>query len=314
MGTPPRPGGGVEHRPDLDAAEPEPRRGTDDARSHRHDRGVGVRDVLRHRERAVHRHRLVVAAERVPARDRRVEEIDGRAAAPRGRKARAAARRRRSSRTRGGRSGARCLNATATAGTWLCSAAATTGMPSIDVTSASSVQCSSVLPTSVCKLVYRAFMMWPGPGSDHGLAREVPVHDVPTAGPEPELDRGRVHDDAVADVDPSGQLRQHVRRARARRRAVTSTRCSPTRSSSSVTTSPTRNDGTCRYRDRDQPLDAFVAGLERVLAEHGALRLVVELQVHPVDGVVALAFLGPLDERAAQPGARGLRRVPTSRC
>src|SRR5690348_10127794 len=58
----------------------------------------------------------------------------------------------------------------------------------------------------------------------------------------------------------------------------------------------------------DQPFDALVARLERVLAENGPLRLVVELQVHPVDGVVALAFLGPLDERATQAGTRRLRR------
>jgi hypothetical protein len=35
------------------------------------------------------------------------------------------------------------------------------------------------------------------------------------------------------------------------------------------------------------------SALERVLAQHGALGLVVELQVDPVDGVVALALLGP---------------------
>ena len=42
----------------------------------------------------------------------------------------------------------------------------------------------------------------------------------------------------------------------------------------------------------DQLLDALVDGLERVLAQHGALGLVVELEVHPVDGVVALLLLG----------------------
>jgi len=39
-------------------------------------------------------------------------------------------------------------------------------------------------------------------------------------------------------------------------------------------------------------------GLERVLAEHRALGLVVELQVDPVDGVVPLAVLRPADELA----------------
>ena len=58
----------------------------------------------------------------------------------------------------------------------------------------------------------------------------------------------------------------------------------------------------------DQPLHPLVVGPERVLAQHGALGLVVELEVHPVDGEVAAALLGPLDELAAQPGPGGLRR------
>ena len=44
-------------------------------------------------------------------------------------------------------------------------------------------------------------------------------------------------------------------------------------------------------------------GAEGVLAEHGPLRLVVELEVHPVDGEVAAAFLGAPDELAPEPGA-----------
>src|SRR5947209_10734809 len=59
---------------------------------------------------------------------------------------------------------------------------------------------------------------------------------------------------------------------------------------------------------RDQLLHAVVDGAERVLAQHGALRLVVELEVNPVDGEVAPLLLGPLDEVAAQPGPRGLWR------
>src|SRR4029450_2461899 len=58
----------------------------------------------------------------------------------------------------------------------------------------------------------------------------------------------------------------------------------------------------------DQPLDPLVAGLERVLAQDGALGLVVELQVDPVDRVVALALLGPADELAPEAGPGGLRR------
>ena len=55
--------------------------------------------------------------------------------------------------------------------------------------------------------------------------------------------------------------------------------------------------------------DALVAAAQRVLAQHRALRLVIELEVHPVHRVVALALLGPLDELATQAGPRGLRRV-----
>ena len=39
--------------------------------------------------------------------------------------------------------------------------------------------------------------------------------------------------------------------------------------------------------------------------------LVVQLQVHPVDGEVAAPLLGLADELAAQPGPRGLRRHAT---
>ena len=57
-----------------------------------------------------------------------------------------------------------------------------------------------------------------------------------------------------------------------------------------------------------KPLHPLVVGAERVLAQHGALGLVVELQVHPVDGEVAALLLGVPDELAAQPGPGGLRR------
>ena len=56
-------------------AEAEPGVGADDARAHGHDRDVGVGDVAGHHERREHGHRFVVAAERVAARDRRVDEL-----------------------------------------------------------------------------------------------------------------------------------------------------------------------------------------------------------------------------------------------
>src|SRR5215210_4159730 len=58
----------------------------------------------------------------------------------------------------------------------------------------------------------------------------------------------------------------------------------------------------------DQLLHPLVAGLEGVLAQDGALGLVVQLQVDPVDGVVPLALLGLADELAPQPGPGGLGR------
>src|SRR3954453_14171454 len=62
-----------------------------------------------------------------------------------------------------------------------------------------------------------------------------------------------------------------------------------------------------RLHRRDELVDAVVDGLERVLAQDGALSLVVELEVHPVDGEVAALLLGAADELAAQTGAGGLR-------
>src|ERR1700744_41202 len=58
----------------------------------------------------------------------------------------------------------------------------------------------------------------------------------------------------------------------------------------------------------DELFDSFVDRSERVLAQHRALRLVVELQVHPVHGEITPPLLGPADELAPQPGPGGLRR------
>src|SRR5258708_6808963 len=63
-----------------------------------------------------------------------------------------------------------------------------------------------------------------------------------------------------------------------------------------------------RSHARDQALDPLVVGPERVLAEHGPLGLIVELEVHPVYGEVAPLLLGVSDELAPKPGPGGLRR------
>src|SRR5260370_25566617 len=58
----------------------------------------------------------------------------------------------------------------------------------------------------------------------------------------------------------------------------------------------------------DQLLDSLVHRAERVLAQHGPLGLVVQLQVNPVDGEITPLLLGPADELAAQLRPRRLRR------
>src|SRR5579875_3531421 len=60
---------------------------------------------------------------------------------------------------------------------------------------------------------------------------------------------------------------------------------------------------------RDQPLDAVVVRAERVLEQHGPLRLVVQLQVDPVDGEVAPALLRSPHEGTSEPRPGGLRRL-----
>src|SRR3954469_7728437 len=59
---------------------------------------------------------------------------------------------------------------------------------------------------------------------------------------------------------------------------------------------------------RDEFLHPFVDSPERVLAEDCPLGLVVELEVHPVDGEVAPALLRPPDELPTQPGPGVLGR------
>src|SRR5207247_9592843 len=62
------------------------------------------------------------------------------------------------------------------------------------------------------------------------------------------------------------------------------------------------------YTTLFRSLDPLVLGFERVLAQDGALGVVVELQVHPVDRVVTATLGGSPDELAPQPGPRRLRR------
>src|ERR1700677_1015162 len=63
-----------------------------------------------------------------------------------------------------------------------------------------------------------------------------------------------------------------------------------------------------RSHTRDELFDPFVHRTERVLAQDGPLRLIVQLQVHPADGERTALFLRPADELAAQLAPGGLRR------
>ena len=49
----------------------------------------------------------------------------------------------------------------------------------------------------------------------------------------------------------------------------------------------------------DEPINASIVGLERILEKERPLRLVIELEVHPIDRVIPAALDGPLDECAA---------------
>lgn len=57
---------------------------------------------------------------------------------------------------------------------------------------------------------------------------------------------------------------------------------------------------------RDQPLNPLIDRPERVFAQHGALRLVVEFEMYPVDGEITSRLLRGADELTAQPGPGGL--------
>src|SRR3954469_4923074 len=58
----------------------------------------------------------------------------------------------------------------------------------------------------------------------------------------------------------------------------------------------------------DELLDALIHAAVRVLAQHSALGLIVELEVHPVDGEIPPLLLRLLDEVTAQLGTSRLRR------
>src|SRR5690625_4604513 len=57
----------------------------------------------------------------------------------------------------------------------------------------------------------------------------------------------------------------------------------------------------------DELVDPFIDGLERVLAQHGALGLVIEFEMDPIHGEVAPLLLRPADELTPEFGPGGLR-------
>src|SRR4051794_18059598 len=163
------------------------------------------------------------------------------------------------------------------------------------------------MPVSTCRLVYRSFISWPGPGSDHSSRSRFQCTTSQPPVPRPNstavvLTTTR----SPTATAPISWVRTYAGRP------STSTRCNPGRSESSAVTVPVLYEGTSLER-RDQLLDALVTGLEGVLAQDRALGLVVELQVDPVDGVIALALLGPADELATKAGTRRLGRLDDGR-
>src|ERR1700759_2288306 len=68
--------------------------------------------------------------------------------------------------------------------------------------------------------------------------------------------------------------------------------------------------GDGRLHARDELFHPLVDRPEWVLAQHGPLGLVVQLEMHPVDREVTPLLLGPADELTAQLGPRRLRREP----
>src|SRR5690606_5828875 len=91
------------------------------------------------------------------------------------------------------------------------------------------------------------------------------------------------------------------RGARARRRTGRAPGGRPTAGARFVTSRPASHR-------LDEAFDALVDAPERVLAQHGALRLVIELEMDPVDRVVPPRLLRGAHEVATQLGTGRLRR------
>src|SRR5207249_9901197 len=107
------------------------------------------------------------------------------------------------------------------------------------------------------------------------LPFEVPVDDVPPTSSQPELDRGRVHDDPVPHRDVAGQLSENVRTLVPLTQVdLDALQPRPLHEERRHLPRPERRhvlrlEGPARtsalLQTRDQPFDAVVARLERVL-------------------------------------------------
>ena len=73
-----------------------------------------------------------------------------------------------------------------------------------------SSSCSSAVPVSAWRLVYRSFMMWPGPGCSSVRRARFQCTGCQPPVPEPEVDGGGVDDDLVAHVDGADEAGQDV--------------------------------------------------------------------------------------------------------
>lgn len=208
-GHPSEGGDGVEHRPHLEPREAEPGPRAHHAGPHGDDGGVGPGQVPGHGQGGEDGHGLVVAAEGVPAGDGGVEKL----ALPQGRhQVRHGQGQAGSVRHHVGQAGfgSRLLEGDGHGGELAVEAGGHHRHPvhRLDLGEGLGVLLGRAdvgLEARVAGLDHV-----PRPPLAPGLPLQVPVHDVPAAGAEAELDGGRVHHHPVADGHRAGQLGEAV--------------------------------------------------------------------------------------------------------
>src|SRR6478735_2602425 len=146
-----------------------------------------------------------------------------------------------------------------------------------------------------------------------GLAALLRVAGAGAAGGQPE------HAEGEDTAEGSGTYTRHGFTCSIGRQCPDTLSSTPHAHRRDTTATTARARVTGRSHAVDEALHPLVVGLERVLAQHRALRLVVELEVHPVDGEVTTPLLRAPDElatqaRACSAAARSWPRRSSGRC